>query len=108
MTGAAIAVLVVTAALLLGTGYLLGRRTARPLRPSDVGTPVEHATFETLHTASLAAPPLRALPPRRAPAAPPAGCAPCSAPTPSASPTGTGCWSGTAPGTTTARTSWST
>ncbi|MFH9200902.1 sensor histidine kinase [Streptomyces anulatus] len=60
MTGAAIAVLVVLAALLLGTGYLLGRRTARPLRPSDVGTPVEHATFETLHTASLAAPPLRA------------------------------------------------
>ncbi|MEU4025834.1 histidine kinase [Streptomyces anulatus] len=60
MTGAAIAVLVVSAALLLGTGYLLGRRTARPLRPSDVGTPVEHATFETLHTASLAAPPLRA------------------------------------------------
>ncbi|MEV7658905.1 histidine kinase [Streptomyces anulatus] len=60
MTGAATAVLVVLAALLLGTGYLLGRRTARPLRPSDVGTPVEHATFETLHTASLAAPPLRA------------------------------------------------
>ncbi|MEU9927682.1 histidine kinase [Streptomyces anulatus] len=60
MNGAAIAVLVVPAALLLGTGYLLGRRTARPLRPSDVGTPVEHATFETLHTASLAAPPLRA------------------------------------------------
>ncbi|MFE3386774.1 sensor histidine kinase [Streptomyces anulatus] len=60
MTGAAIAVLVVTATLLLGAGYLVGRRTARPLRPSDVGTPVEHATFETLHTASLAAPPLRA------------------------------------------------
>lgn len=60
MTGAAIAVIVVAAALLLGSGYLLGRRTARPLRPSDVGTPVEHATFETLHTASLAAPPLRA------------------------------------------------
>ncbi|MGW7093357.1 sensor histidine kinase [Streptomyces sp. NPDC054874] len=60
MTGAAIAVLVVPAVLLLGAGYLLGRRTARPLRPSDVGTPVEHATFETLHTASLAAPPLRA------------------------------------------------
>ncbi|MFB8215540.1 sensor histidine kinase [Streptomyces anulatus] len=60
MTGAAIAVLVVAAALLIGTGYLVGRRTARPLRPSDVGTPVEHATFETLHTASLAAPPLRA------------------------------------------------
>ncbi|MCI4042255.1 MULTISPECIES: sensor histidine kinase [unclassified Streptomyces] len=60
MTGAAIAVLVVLVALLLGTGFWLGRRTARPLRPSDVGTPVEHATFETLHTASLAAPPLRA------------------------------------------------
>ncbi|MBT2900791.1 sensor histidine kinase [Streptomyces sp. McG3] len=60
MTGAALAISVVLAALLLGTGYLVGRRTARPLRPSDVGTPVEHATFETLHTASLAAPPLRA------------------------------------------------
>ncbi|ARI51051.1 MULTISPECIES: histidine kinase [Streptomyces] len=60
MTGAGIAVLTVLVALLLGTGFLLGRRTARPLRPSDVGTPVEHATFETLHTASLAAPPLRA------------------------------------------------
>ncbi|WP_030594328.1 sensor histidine kinase [Streptomyces anulatus] len=60
MTGAAIAVLVVLVALLFGTGFWLGRRTARPLRPSDVGTPVEHATFETLHTASLAAPPLRA------------------------------------------------
>ncbi|MFI7235599.1 sensor histidine kinase [Streptomyces cyaneofuscatus] len=60
MTGAGVAVLVVLVALLLGTGFLVGRRTARPLRPSDVGTPVEHATFETLHTASLAAPPLRA------------------------------------------------
>ncbi|MFG3426594.1 sensor histidine kinase [Streptomyces californicus] len=60
MTGAGAAVLVVLAVLLFGAGLLLGRRTARPLRPSDVGTPVEHATFETLHTASLAAPPLRA------------------------------------------------
>ncbi|WP_432023057.1 sensor histidine kinase [Streptomyces parvus] len=60
MTGAAVAVVAVLAGLLLGAGYLLGRRTARPVRPSDVGTPVEHATFETLHTASLAAPPLRA------------------------------------------------
>ncbi|NED08012.1 sensor histidine kinase [Streptomyces sp. SID6648] len=60
MTGAAVAVVVVLAALLFGAGCLLGRRTARPVRPSDVGTPVEHATFETLHTASLAAPPLRA------------------------------------------------
>lgn len=60
MTAAAIAVLAVLAALLTGSAFLLGRRTARPVRPSDVGTPVEHATFETLHTASLAAPPLRA------------------------------------------------
>ncbi|RDG35534.1 sensor histidine kinase [Streptomyces corynorhini] len=60
MSPAALAVSTVLAALLLAGGYLLGRRTARPARPSDVGTPVEHATFETLHTASLAAPPLRA------------------------------------------------
>ncbi len=46
--------------LLAGAGFLLGRRSARRGRISDVGTPVEHATFETLHTASLAAPPLRA------------------------------------------------
>ncbi|MEU0132986.1 histidine kinase [Streptomyces sp. NPDC006296] len=59
MTGAGTAVLTVLALLLFGTGFLLGR-TARPVRTSDVGTPVEHATFETLHTASLAAPPLRA------------------------------------------------
>ncbi|MEU2021752.1 histidine kinase [Streptomyces sp. NPDC016469] len=60
MTGAGYAVIVVLALLLFGGGLLLGRRTARPVRTSDVGTPVEHATFETLHTASLAAPPLRA------------------------------------------------
>ncbi|WEH38385.1 histidine kinase [Streptomyces sp. AM 2-1-1] len=60
MTGALIAVLAVLVVLLTGSAFLLGRRTARPVRPSDVGTPVEHATFETLHTASLAAPPLRA------------------------------------------------
>ncbi|MEU5820073.1 histidine kinase [Streptomyces sp. NPDC047803] len=60
MTGAGYAVVVVLALLLFGGGLVLGRRTARPLRTSDVGTPVEHATFETLHTASLAAPPLRA------------------------------------------------
>ncbi|MFD5040831.1 sensor histidine kinase [Streptomyces sp. NPDC087894] len=59
MTGAGIAVIAMLALLLFGTGFLLGR-TARPVRTSDVGTPVEHATFETLHTASLAAPPLRA------------------------------------------------
>ncbi|MGC5004371.1 sensor histidine kinase [Streptomyces sp. NBC_00353] len=60
MTGAGYAVLVLLVLLLVGGGFLLGRRTARPVRTSDVGTPVEHATFETLHTASLAAPPLRA------------------------------------------------
>ncbi|MGW2476655.1 sensor histidine kinase [Streptomyces sp. NPDC001665] len=60
MTGAGYAAVVVLALLLFGGGLLLGRRTARPVRTSDVGTPVEHATFETLHTASLAAPPLRA------------------------------------------------
>ncbi|GHJ42121.1 signal transduction histidine kinase [Streptomyces sp. TS71-3] len=38
----------------------MGRRTAHPGGRSDVGSPVERATFETLHTASLAAPPLRA------------------------------------------------
>ncbi|MEV0011779.1 histidine kinase [Streptomyces sp. NPDC047973] len=59
MTGAGIAAIAVLALLLSGTGFLLGR-TARPKRTSDVGTPVEHATFATLHTASLAAPPLRA------------------------------------------------
>ncbi|WP_327112032.1 histidine kinase [Streptomyces sp. NBC_01341] len=59
MTGAGVAAIAVLALLLFGTGFLLGR-TARPVRTSDVGTPVEHATFETLHTASLAAPPLRA------------------------------------------------
>ncbi|MFF4096721.1 sensor histidine kinase [Streptomyces sp. NPDC001834] len=60
MTGAGYTALVALALLLPVTGFLLGRRAARTARPSDVGTPVEHATFETLHTASLAAPPLRA------------------------------------------------
>ncbi|MFI7361239.1 sensor histidine kinase [Streptomyces sp. NPDC050149] len=60
MTGAGYAVIVLLVLLLFGGGLLTGRRTARPVRTSDVGTPVEHATFETLHTASLAAPPLRA------------------------------------------------
>ncbi|WP_326812667.1 histidine kinase [Streptomyces scopuliridis] len=60
MSGAALAVLIVLGPLLLAGGFVLGRHTARPERTSDVGTPVERATFETLHTASLAAPPLRA------------------------------------------------
>lgn len=59
MSGAALAALIVLGPLLVAGGFLLGRRT-RPARGSGVGTPVEHATFETLHAASLAAPPLRA------------------------------------------------
>lgn len=45
---------------LLAIGYWLGRRATRPRDLGGLGTPVEHATFETLHTATLAAPPLRA------------------------------------------------
>lgn len=45
---------------MLAAGFWLGRRTARQRSLGGLGTPVEHATFETLHTASLAAPPLRA------------------------------------------------
>ncbi|MFP3986592.1 histidine kinase [Streptomyces sp. E11-3] len=55
-----VAILLALCPLLLAGGFLLGRRTAHPLGRSDVGTPVERATFDTLHTASLAAPPLRA------------------------------------------------
>lgn len=45
---------------LLAAGFWLGRRTARPRNSlGGLGTPVEHATFQTLHTATLAAPPLR-------------------------------------------------
>ncbi|MFG2336607.1 sensor histidine kinase [Streptomyces yangpuensis] len=67
MTGAGqvlIAVLAVAgAALMLGAGWAAGRWHARRgerLAGLDLGTPVERATFHTLHTASLAAPPLRA------------------------------------------------
>ncbi|GGX78013.1 sensor histidine kinase [Streptomyces minutiscleroticus] len=52
--------LCVAALPLLAAGFWLGRRTARTAGLGGLGTPVEHATFETLHTASLAAPPLRA------------------------------------------------
>jgi two-component system LytT family sensor kinase len=48
---AAVVVLVV-----LGLGALLARRVRRH---PDLGTDAERATFDTLHTASLAAPPLR-------------------------------------------------
>ncbi|MEU6061341.1 histidine kinase [Streptomyces sp. NPDC047097] len=54
--------LAAAAALLLAAGFVLGRAAARRAGRDglDLGTPVEHATFHTLHTASLAAPPLRA------------------------------------------------
>ncbi|MER6910264.1 histidine kinase [Streptomyces sp. NPDC000594] len=62
MSGTTIAALAVTAVLLLVAGVAIGRYTERRgSRPDlDLGTPVERATFHTLHTASLAAPPLRA------------------------------------------------
>lgn len=62
MTGTLLAALAATGTLLLAAGFALGRRAARRGGRDvlDLGTPVEHATFHTLHTASLAAPPLRA------------------------------------------------
>lgn len=64
MSGPGLAVLAVAGAfLLLGAGWLAGRWQARRGERAaglDLGTPVERATFHTLHTASLAAPPLRA------------------------------------------------
>ncbi|MFG2869298.1 sensor histidine kinase [Streptomyces sp. NPDC048338] len=63
MTGTAVAAAVAGAALLLAAGFALGRLAARRgarAADLDLGTPVERATFHTLHTASLAAPPLRA------------------------------------------------
>ncbi|MFE2145329.1 histidine kinase [Streptomyces sp. NPDC059456] len=64
MTGAVLPVLLAAGgALLTGLGWAGGRwqarRGERASGPS-LGTPVERATFHTLHTASLAAPPLRA------------------------------------------------
>ncbi|MFF8731589.1 sensor histidine kinase [Streptomyces sp. NPDC015171] len=59
MTGLLVAV---AGALLFAAGLALGalpaRRGARDA--TDLGTPGERATFHTLHTASMAAPPLRA------------------------------------------------
>ncbi|MEV1022809.1 histidine kinase [Streptomyces sp. NPDC050264] len=60
MSGTVTATLLALCPVLLAAGFLVGRRTAHPAGRSDVGTPVERATFETLHTASLAAPALRA------------------------------------------------
>lgn len=64
MTGALLSALVAAGgALLLVLGWAGGRWHARQGERAlglDLGTPVERATFHTLHTASLAAPPLRA------------------------------------------------
>ncbi|AZM88194.1 MULTISPECIES: sensor histidine kinase [Streptomyces] len=64
MSGAALGVLAAAGAvLLLGLGWAGGRWQARRGERAaglELGTPVERATFLTLHTASLAAPPLRA------------------------------------------------
>nr|BEK62980.1 histidine kinase [Kitasatospora purpeofusca] len=62
MTAATVTTLCTAVVVLLAVGFLLGRASARrgPAQDLDLGTPVERATFQTLHTASLAAPPLRA------------------------------------------------
>ncbi|WP_055604002.1 histidine kinase [Streptomyces aureus] len=63
MSGIALAAAAAAGAVLLTAGFVLGRFTARRgghAADPDLGTPVERATFHTLHTASLAAPPLRA------------------------------------------------
>ncbi|MFF8474211.1 sensor histidine kinase [Streptomyces sp. NPDC015414] len=62
MTALGTVVLAVAALGLFALGAALGHAGARRQQENaaDVGTPVERATFHTLHTASLAAPPLRA------------------------------------------------
>lgn len=63
MSGIELAAAGAVGAVLLAAGFVLGRITARRgprAADLDLGTPVERATFHTLHTASLAAPPLRA------------------------------------------------
>jgi two-component system LytT family sensor kinase len=62
MSGEALAVLMRGSySALLAAGFLARPAHLAPVEPRQrLGTPVEHATFETLHTASLAAPPLRA------------------------------------------------
>ncbi|MFE5615584.1 sensor histidine kinase [Streptomyces sp. NPDC056463] len=63
MSGIALAASAAVGAVLLAVGFALGRLAARRgdrAADLDLGTPVERATFTTLHTASLAAPPLRA------------------------------------------------
>ncbi|MBV2356334.1 histidine kinase [Streptomyces sp. J2-1] len=62
MTALGTVLLALGALALLALGAVLGHVGARRQQenPAGPGTPVERATFETLHTASLAAPPLRA------------------------------------------------
>lgn len=63
MTGTGVAALTAAGIVLLALGTVFGRLTAGRGGGGpdlDLGTPVERATFHTLHTASLAAPPLRA------------------------------------------------
>ncbi|MFJ3582313.1 sensor histidine kinase [Streptomyces sp. NPDC090127] len=63
MTGIELAASAAVGAVLLALGFSLGRLATRrgdQAADLDLGTPVERATFHTLHTASLAAPPLRA------------------------------------------------
>ncbi|MFJ9791917.1 histidine kinase [Streptomyces globosus] len=63
MSAALTAACAAAAAALAGAGWAGGRwhaRRADRTSGPDLGTPVERATFHTLHTASLAAPPLRA------------------------------------------------
>ncbi|MFD8411174.1 sensor histidine kinase [Streptomyces sp. NPDC059650] len=63
MTTALLAASAVSGAVLLGLGWAGGRwhaRRAERAAGPDLGTPVERATFHTLYTAALAAPPLRA------------------------------------------------
>lgn len=62
MSTPALLALVAGGVLLFVAGLAAGRRSRRCASPvdTDLGTPVEQATYHTLHTASIAAPPLRA------------------------------------------------
>ncbi|MFD0472274.1 hypothetical protein ACFQ0B_31230 [Nonomuraea thailandensis] len=91
---------VAVVAVLVGVPSIVWWRVMRGRR--ELGTsPAERATFETLHTASLAGPPLRAASPPTAPSAPRGTCARCSARPPWPSPTSSACSCTTATATTT-------
>lgn len=103
MSGMGMAALAAAGVVLLVAGIALGRLTARGVVKSDLdlGTPVERATFLTLHTASLAAPRCAPASPRTPHARRPGGCARCSAQRRSASPTANPSSPGTVPAPTT-------